>query len=233
MRSLCSLVIALFLFLYPPCSLADGIPVDEKGNATVPHSIINLSKDQIDEIESLRTLTLTSAQFDAIRKVSPGTPRRFPAVLSTDYDSCTCEVPVYCIRKGINQAIVLHEELAVDSLRWRMGESANTYVSLLADSKGEFYYGGVLIPFSVLLDALKKGPLRSSIPKSSTQPEEKRLYVYLPLGVDPLPAALKHRLDQIDKAASKTGWKFDKPKTEAQEKREYDYKMQHGLLEGG
>ena len=56
--------------------LADGIPVNRKtGKVEVPHTVVSLTEEQIEETQTLGTFTLTPEQWRDIRR-SPRSARR-------------------------------------------------------------------------------------------------------------------------------------------------------------
>ena len=70
---------------------ADGIPVDRKtGKVQVPHTVISLTAEQIEETQTLGTFTLTPGQWPDIRKKSPQCPKRLSNVVPVTWNDCTC-----------------------------------------------------------------------------------------------------------------------------------------------
>lgn len=210
MTKACILAAFATLMMMPSMgSLADGIPVNAEHKITVPHSVIDLSDDQIDEIESLGTLTLTSAQFEKLRKLSPGISRRYTHVLSLEHIGCTCFDYPFCLRMDEKHAAIIHEEFDLDRIRWKMGESS--FINIYADSKGGFYLNGVAIPLPMLLQSIDLGPKKHS---PDLQPKEMRLAVILPAAINKIPKKLHDTLKQIEMHAIKHGWQFTEPKTD-------------------
>ena len=72
-------------------ALAEGLPVDRKTRQIlVPHTIIHLTPEQIEETQLLSTLTLTPEQWRGFRQQFPNIPKRFDTVLPVTLNDCTC-----------------------------------------------------------------------------------------------------------------------------------------------
>ncbi len=178
---------------------ADGIPVDHATRkVTAPNTEVKLNLDQVEELETLGTVTLTSEQWKTLRKVAPATPKRFETVLSVDYKGCTCGLDNYCIALSRDRIAVLRGG-DLDSAIWAL--PSETDVFLRVDSKGEFYYKGTRVPFEKLLDYVGRMP----------EPGEVNAGALLRIGVE-LPTGMKHddplvktHLAQLYEQASKAG----------------------------
>jgi hypothetical protein len=69
-----NLIFALAFF--SNVALSDGITVDRKtGRITVHHSVLRLSGDQIEKVETISTLTLTDSQWKKIGAIGSNCPK--------------------------------------------------------------------------------------------------------------------------------------------------------------
>lgn len=201
-------------------AFAEGIPVDhETGKVTVPHTIISLSTAQIEEIQTLGTLTLTSEQERQVRAKTPQCAKRFNSILPVTMRDCCCGVEwPYVIALSRDSVAVLHsEQLSVDEIRHQLFKEWNTEFHV--NERGEFYVEGQLIPFPKLLEAISAGPIN---PKRNAEgklvhksPEaesdidyECYLYVEMPIGAKPTDAVYASRFKQLAAAAKKIGLDF-------------------------
>lgn len=207
---------------------ADGIPVDrESGTVTVPHSVISLTPEQIQETQILGTFTLTSEQWREIRVKSPECPKRFNNVIPVTYNDCCCgmEGP-YVIALSRDRIAVLQGETRSYSMEMVVYElSASSTIKLFANERGEFHLGGKLIPFQTLLKALAATPRNAEREVQGKNGEsatgsgrkfqmERWLMVELPLGAKAEDPVYESRLKQIADAADKAGIQhgiFSKP----------------------
>lgn len=190
------------LFALATLVLADGIPVDPKtGKVEVPHTVVSLTAEQIEETQTLGTLTLSPGQWRDIRKKSPQCPKRFSNVVPVTWNDCTCGLEKgYAIALSRDRVAVLHDEtsdVSVRTLCYELFEYSN--ITLRMNERGEFYLGGRLIPFTILLEALVIPP------DDAWRKEERYLHVELPVGSKQTDAVFESRLRKIAAAADKMG----------------------------
>jgi hypothetical protein len=197
--------VALFivsLFASTLLVLADGIPVDRKtGKVEVPHTVVPLTAEQIEETQTLGTFTLTPGQWHDIRKKSPQCPKRFSNVVPVTWNDCTCGLEQgYAIALSKDRVAVLHDgtsEVSVRMLCYELFEYSQ--ITLRMNERGEFYLGGRLIHFPLLLEALVTPPADVSGKK------ERYLDVQLPVGTKQMDAVFESRLRKVAAAADKMG----------------------------
>jgi hypothetical protein len=201
---------------------ADGIPVDhETGQVIVPHTILSLTAEQIDEIQTLDTFTLAPEQWRQMRAKMPQCPKRFHNVIPVTWRDCLCCVGnggPYVIALSRDRIAVLHEiesELSVESIRYELFFDAHT--TLRMNERGEFVSCGKLVPFQTLLNAFASPPDKAKrnnegklvVARTSSYGEEyfltRSLYVELPVGAKPTDAVYHTRLKQLASAAEKIG----------------------------
>lgn len=203
-------------------AFADGIPVDhETGQVIVPHTILSLTAEQIDEIQTLDTFTLAPEQWRQMRANMPQCPKRFHNVIPVTWRDCLCCVGhdgPYVIALTRDRIAVLHEiesELSVESIRYELFFDAHT--TLRMNERGEFVSCGKLVPFQTLLKAFASPPDKAKrnnegklvVARTSSYGEEyfvsRSLSVALPVGAKPTDAVYESRLKQLASAADKIG----------------------------
>jgi serine/threonine protein kinase len=202
-----------------PTQIADGIPLDRKtGQVTVPHTVVSLTAEQVEETQTLGTLTLTAGQWRDIRSKSPRCPKRFSHILSSALpDDALVIRGDYVIELSRDRMAVPHDAAAsvtVNSVRAGLFE--NSVALLHMNGRGEFHLGGKLVPFPTLLEALATPPDDSQPDHGgklalAANGEDRRitaprwLDVKLPPGAKPGDAVYQFRLRQVAAAADKIG----------------------------
>jgi hypothetical protein len=177
-----------------------GIPVNRDTNqVTVPHEMLTVSDSQTEEIETMGTLTLSSEQWEQLRAISSGCPKRIEEILPSTYRDCGCALigVFYGIQLSPNQVAVPHYEIAEgsDSTNVRSALNSSTKLILRMDGRGQFYHGGALIPYGELLQLL-----------ANSGKSDRKLGVVRPIGVKRNSAIAKERLDALFKTAAAAGW---------------------------
>jgi hypothetical protein len=187
--------------------LADGIPLNRKtGEVTVPHTIVSLTVEQIEETQTLGTFTLTPEQWREIRAKSPQCPKRFKNVVPVTWNDCTCGLEDgYVIVLSRDRVAVLHDRtssVSVEMVLYGLFKSSN--ITLRVNERGEFHLDGRVIPFPILLKAFAAA---SENAKRDDGVRENHshlwLNVELPAGAKPTEAVYESRLKQIADAADK------------------------------
>jgi len=145
-------LILTMLTLSAAC-LADGLPKDENGNLTVPHTLVTPNASQIEEIETLDSITLTEKQWAELRKVSPSTPKRLEGIVPITWNDCLCETPCGAVRMKDGKIAVWHETQDAKSLSYRINPARK--LTLMVDHRGQFHLNGVLVRYKVLIDAIR------------------------------------------------------------------------------
>ena len=182
--------------------LADGIPVDRiTGKVTSSHTVVSLTEEQVEETQTLGTFTLTPGQWNDIRQKSPLCPKRFSNLIPVTWNDCLCGVEgEYVIALSRDRVAVLHRTLeeGMWTLRYELALSSN--ITLRMNERGEFYLGGRLVPFPMLLEALVTPPDNVAGKKG------RHLEVELPAGSKQTDAVFESRLRQVAAAAAKMGF---------------------------
>lgn len=178
-----------------------GIPVDRATNqVTSPHVRLTLSDSQKEEIETMGTLTLSSEQWQSLRAVSTACPKRIERILPSTYRDCGCALIglFYGIQLSPDQVAVTHDQISgvPDSADVQSALNTRSELCLRMDRRGQFYYGGALIPFSDLLKMV-----------ANSGKKERWLGVARPIGMKRDSAVAKERLDALFKAGEAAGWR--------------------------
>ncbi len=204
-------------------NFTDVVPVDRKtGEVTVAHTVVALTAEQIDETQTLGTLTLTPEQWNEVRAKSPQSPKRFTHILPLPWPDRSFGADVeYVIELSRDRMAVLHKgdtSMSVASLRDELFKDSIT--SLRVNDRGMYYLGGNLIPFPTLLQAFATPPddaqrdaegklvVTATIAgREITAP--RWLGVKLPAGAKPTDAVFHFRLTQLAAAADQIGLRHE------------------------
>lgn len=204
---------------------ASGIPASgNAGEVNLPHTVVALTADQIDETQTLGTLTLTPEQWQDIRAKSPQSPKRFNHILPAPLPGHTAGVDGgYVIELARDRIAVPHNTAAsatVESVREELFKDNLT--SLRVNERGQYYLHGKLVPFPTLLKALATPPddarrdkdaklvaTATGDGRETTAP--RWLGVKLPAGAKPTDPVYQFRLNQIAAAADQIGLRHALP----------------------
>jgi hypothetical protein len=184
--------------------LADGIPVDKKtGRILAPYTVIKISDSQIEEIETLGTLTLTDEQWKHMRAIGKNCPKRFQNILPITWNDCTCDMSPYVIQMSRDSVAIIHSEIqgiVGAELQSFLVESSED-ISLNVDHRGQFYFKGFLIPFDDLLRIIASSTINTS-PQSN---HNRYLFIFHPLGMTSKSPQLKSRIKKLHETAIAAG----------------------------
>jgi hypothetical protein len=164
------------VFLFFPV-FADGIYVTaDLKHVQGPHTVLKLNEKQRNEVERLRTLTLTKKQRDELRKIYQNIPQKME-VLSSRYKDCTCMMGIYAVWCRVGEvdvphsAMILQKDLEEYSKKKGIaqsdedlnGDGAVGFVSefINIDSRGKLFLKGKMLDQSALeklLLNMKKKP---------------------------------------------------------------------------
>jgi hypothetical protein len=200
----------------PAASLfADGPPVDRQTReVSVPHTVVELSASQIEEYDTLDSVTFPSEQWAALRKNAPSCPKRLSSadIVPWNYRDCSCALigRTYGIALSRTQLAVVHGDWDVDGLVGRI--LAEFWVEFYIDPNGELHLQGARVPFDLILKAIPK--LAAQVEKSphlrQRMREEGRekpfVAVRTPLDSNRDDPALRERIDAIYRVAEAAGW---------------------------
>ena len=196
-----------------------GIPVDRKtGEVTVPHTVVSLTAEQIDETQALGTLTLTPDQWRQVRAQSPQSPKRFTTIIPLPWPDGTRDVEgTYAIELSRDRMAIPYGEDAPPTVETvRGGLFRDCITSLRVNDRGMYHLDGKLVPFPTLLEALATPPADAQLDEDGklvfTATTEGRkitmqrwLGVKLPAGAKTNDAVFQYRLQQIAAAADRIG----------------------------
>jgi hypothetical protein len=223
MKSISLLITSLFAGA--ALVFGDGIPVDHKtGKVTIPHTVVSLTADQIEETQTLGTFTftLTPEQWREIRAKSPQCPKRFNKVLPVTWNDCTCGVEDgYVIALTRDRIAVLHDgdsTVSVATVRYGLFFKDRRTTTLRRNERGEFHLDGMRVPFQTLLKAFEvppegakrddKGKLQVTVSEyGSVYTCSPGLNVELPVGAKPTDAVFESRLKQVAAVADQLGFR--------------------------
>ncbi len=193
------LLLLLPLLLSGPLH-GEGLPVDENGRPLIPHTALTLSTSQKEELEALGTVTLSDTQWAAMRKVSPGTPKRLVSVLPFNYNDCACGERWDAILLKDGGIAVPHRALDADSLQYMIGDLGE--LRLHVDSRGQFHLEGILIRYPVLLQAIEAIGVRVPGKDGKVFPAS----ISLPPGMSRTDPVFAERVSTVERLFTAKGW---------------------------
>lgn len=184
---------------------ADRLPVDLKTRTvTTDHILLEVSDSQAEEMDTQDTLTLTTAQWQTLRKKGLMWPMRLQGIINYDDDTCGCGLIEGStgIRLDEKHIAILPGYTETEDARQTLGAAreGNGSISLRVDRKGQFYAKGVLVPYTDVLSYFQEPA------KPSDEDHPPTLWVNFPVGINRRSAAVKERVDQLEAAAKSSGW---------------------------
>ena len=211
--SLRVLLVLSMLNLATATAFADGPPVDrETREVSVPHTLIDLNPSQIEEFETLETVTFLPEQWAALRQNASSCPKRLVSIIPWNLEDCTCGLigTTYGIALSPTRVALVHGQWSKEALAWQMVEC--DFAEFWIDHLGQFYHEGALVPYRLLLEAVpeaaklleKRPDLRAKLREAER--EKPFLAVRLPVDRDRADPALKHRIDELYRVAEASGW---------------------------
>lgn len=199
MKPLFSIIITMVLPVR--LGLADGLPVDPKTNKiTVPHSTVDISDAQKDEIDILGSITFTAAQLQGLRKAFPECPKRINHVFPISTQENVGDAQPYVIRTDVNTIAVVPDS-SPPIRSWLYTERGLLGSAVSIDRRGQFYLSGnpgVLIPFKKLLSMIGETKELAGI-----KDDARHILVSLPYGMQRNDGVVKERIDAICVEAEK------------------------------
>ncbi len=135
------------------------MPVDPKtGRVTVEHVMLDLSETQIQEVDTIGTLTLSPDQWSELQKIDPVCPKRLDIVLPPSFEDSDGGLPdtsPWAIRTARGHVAIPKANLEVDYkdelTRLKDGLAKGEDLVLWMNADGEFHRGGRHLEFSMLL----------------------------------------------------------------------------------
>jgi hypothetical protein len=185
---------------------ADGLPVDPKTSKIfVPHSTVDITDAQKDEIDILGSITFTAAQLQGLRKAFPECPKRINHVFPVSFQDNVGDPSPYVIRTGVNMIAVVPDS-SPPIRDWLMRERGLLGRGLSVDRRGQFYLSGnpgVLIPFKNLLSMIKETKDLVNV-----KDDDREIVVSLPYGMQRDDSVVKGRIDLISAESEKANVKI-------------------------
>ena len=172
-------------------AFADGIYVTKDLKHVVEdHTVIRLDKKQIKDVERLREVVLTEEQIKPLKAIYGNVPHKL-SVLSSRWDSCTCDLGVYAIWCRVGEIDIPHSSLEgqkmldeyyeknppskTEATKTTNESSKYAFIgkSLILDSQGNMYLDGKEIAEGELLSMV------DDISKQQVPGKEATRYIYL------------------------------------------------------
>jgi hypothetical protein len=81
------IVYIILMVIFPALALADGPPIDSFGNPTTKCIKLEITENQIEDINIKRIVTLAESQM---KTISPNWKTRSIGIVSENWNDCTC-----------------------------------------------------------------------------------------------------------------------------------------------
>lgn len=203
-------ILSLLVFLTPALLFAEGLPLNEsRTKYEGPHHLVKLNEDQLEEVTVSGTLTLTSAQWQEVRKLSPSAPKRIEAILPSTHNDCMCgmEEQTYGVWFKDGTVAVVYEDAPVpfEKLDAKTKDELSKDLHFRMDERGQFYQDCKLIPYSEVKARVAYLKATSVEDPSSNLAG---LAIELPPHSKANDAALAGRLTELQKIAKTAGRSF-------------------------
>jgi hypothetical protein len=203
-------ILSLLLSLAPCLAIADGLPLnDDRTKYEGPHILVKMNEDQLEEVTTMSTLTLTREQWQQARAKNPATPKRIDSVLSCMYSDCTCgmEDSTFGVWfKDGTVAIVSYEsKTPFVQLDEERKKDIATNISLNMDERGQFYADGKLVPYAEVKARVGYVCAPVNQDGSSNYPS---VGIEIPPGSKASDAALAGRLKELQQISKTAGRSF-------------------------
>lgn len=185
--------------------LADGLPIDrETKEVHVPHTLIDLSPSQVEELETMNSVTFPPEQWAELRKISPSCPKQLEQIVLWTNRDCTCVLSnyTYGIVLESNRIALVHGKW---SSYWLVQDIIGVFEEkpseLSMDREGNLYHGGSLISKELLLTGL------AELPVNTKKREEPPFFcIRISVGMKRAEEPAKSTIDEIYEAARAAGW---------------------------
>lgn len=200
-------------------NLSSELPLDRKtGEVKAPHTIVWLTAVQIDEVQTLGTLTLTNEQWRELREKSPQSPKRLTNIVPLPWPERGFRAGEdYAIELARDRMAVIHQSDATASVATVRDQLfCDGITSLRMNERGEFHLDGKLVPFAILLKSLATAPDGAQLNDQgkllfTAKADDPKTYVprwlnvKLPAGAQPTDAVFQSRLRELAAAADRIG----------------------------
>jgi len=184
------------------------LAADLRGQNPARDVVVDLKSWQVDEIRQLGTLTLSAEQWDGIRKDFPGCPKRFDAVYPSDYDDCACGrtgisvTQVNCSQVRVSLGLLRHLS-PTGSLKRALKRGEDLQLSV--DNRGQFYFGGNLVPFHQLLETIRDAQGEKLLPPPKNVNDDWLVIIRVPIELPEDSPVLATRLAEVESQISEIG----------------------------
>jgi len=188
--------------------VADGPPMNrETREVLVPHTLIDLTSSQVEELETMETITFPPEQWVELRKVAPSCPKRLIEIIPWNLEDCTCTLSNYTYGIVISptEVAVVHGKWSAYWLACELSDVEEFGIrELRIDRSGRLYLEGSRISKALLLASFQEMNLAKLKQKNEGDPPF--LAIRLPFGMTREDAAVQATIDDVYEAAESVGW---------------------------
>lgn len=178
-------------------SIGFALPVKD-GKVTIPHTIVELNGSQIEEIEALNTVTLTTDQWNKARETMPKVRKRIMGVLPANWRNCTCCHDYQAILFPDNRLAIVH------SLTFDKKGVGDGREPIRMGSTGQFYDWGHAYDFDGLIKLIRNSRDVSEL--KNKQGERLRKEVSPPPGKTATDPEIYTKVKKIYQELAAKGW---------------------------
>lgn len=144
--------LSLLLLLVPGLLFGAGLSLNEtRTKFEGRHYLVKLSEDQLEEVTVVGSLTLTRTQWEEVRKLSPGTPKRIDTIFPSTHNDCMCEMEeeTYGVwfKDGTLAVVYGDHTVPFEKLDTETKTNLTKDLNFRMDERGQFYHEGKLVPY--------------------------------------------------------------------------------------
>jgi hypothetical protein len=188
--------------------LAEGLPLNkDRTRCEVPHQLLKLNDDQLEEVTVVGTLTLTREQWKQLRAINPAMPKRIDEILPCTYNDCSCGIGEgepgdgnfgIWFKNGTVAVVVDAPPAPFSEWTEERKNIRCAEMKFRMDERGQFYENGKLVGYSEV-------KARTAwIPADA----EKALWIDIPPHLNSTAPALAGRLSELRDIAKAAGRHF-------------------------
>lgn len=138
--------------------IADGPPMDERGNVTAVFVTLKLTDEQFQQAGATRWIELTKEQRAKIKKEG-GDDVRLLEIITHHFEGCSCGMPAYAVwnkEKSVDYPFLTARAKKENMLPWTEAVKKAERTTFFINLKGEIYKNNTLLNGQAVEAEVKK-----------------------------------------------------------------------------